>query len=215
MSDIKKIFEFTTYIEGFKKLERFVGQTFWREYPQPHHYESNADHSWRMAMLLVVLEPRLAKPFDFKKAMTMLLIHDIPELIAGDPSPLGVSGTGEDSHAFNDVLAEEKFEREKSAAEIIFSKLPNVDAEALMTYWLEFENQSSYEARVVKALDKFEGKLQCIEYTKSVMFKTHYDFTMRYGVDTFAVDPTIKELGDILLNELDTNYKEFTPAEVV
>ncbi|MEN9390488.1 MAG: hypothetical protein RLZZ283_588 [Candidatus Parcubacteria bacterium] len=209
MNDIKKIFEFTTYLEGFKKLERFVGQTFWREYPKPHHYESNADHSWRMAMLLVVLESRLAQPIDFKKAMTMLLIHDIPELIAGDPSPLGASGTGEDSHAFNEKLAEEKFEREKSAAEIIFAKLPHAEAERLMELWLEFENQSSYEARVVRALDKFEGKLQCIEYTNSVMFKPHYDFTMRYGVDTFAVDPVIKELGDVLLKELETNYTEF------
>lgn len=76
MSALESIYKFTKYLEGFKKMERFKGATFWKEYPFPARYESNADHTWRMAMMLVLLERHLAYPIDFKKAMKMLLVHD-------------------------------------------------------------------------------------------------------------------------------------------
>ncbi len=207
MTDIQKIFNFATYLEGFKKLERFAGQVFWRDMPITR-FESDADHTWRMAIILMSIESKLAKPLDFKKAMKMLLVHDIPELIAGDPSPLGTDGTGADSHAHNTVVAEEKFEREKRAAQEIFQKLPEDQAAELFALWLEFEEESSYEAQVVRAIDKLEGKLQAFEYTKGKMVSTHFDFTMKYGVHTFAVDPALKEFGDILLKELEEGNKK-------
>lgn len=209
MSDVQKIFDFTTYLEGFKKLERFVGQVFWRDYPGPKRYESTADHTWRMAMILTVVEKRLSQPIDFAKSMKMVLIHDIPELIAGDLSPLGSDGTGNDSHAYNTVAREQKSEREKAAAEIIFNKLPEPEAKELYTLWLEIEAQTSFEARLVKAIDKFEGKLQAVEYTGNAFFKEHYDFTRKYGVETWDVDPILKELGETLLKDMETNFVEF------
>lgn len=209
MNDIRKLFDFTTYLEGFKKMERFVGQVFWKDYPSPSHYESNADHTWRMAMMLISLEDHLAKPIDFKKAMKMLLIHDIPEMIAGDPSPLGTDGSGTDSHAYNKNKAEEKFEREKMGALEIFAKLPSNQAKELFDLWLEFEHQESYESKVVKAIDKLEGKLQAFEYTKGVVFKEHGDFNAKYGNETYGIDPAIEEFGNILLKEMRDNYVEF------
>ena len=208
-SDIQKIFDFSTYVEAFKKVERFVGQYLWKDYPFPKRYESNADHSWRMAMMLIVLEKKLSRPIDFKKAITMALIHDIPEIIAGDPSPLGTDGTGSDSHAYNKKVAKAKFERERKAAQEIFAKLPSEQGKELMNLWLEFEEQSSFESKIVKALDKMEGKLQVLEYTNGTMFKAHLDFTMTYGTDTFDADPGVKELGDILLSTIKEKYKEF------
>ncbi len=209
MTDIRKIFEFTTYLEGFKKIERFVGQHFWKDYPHPLRYESDADHTWRMAMMLVVIEKRLSRPIDFAKAMKMLLIHDVPEIIAGDASPLGTDGTGKDSHAYNTDMAEAKFEREKEAAEEIFGKLPKEEAEALYALWLEYEDQASYEAKVIKALDRFEGKLQTLEYTNGVIFKEHLAFAETYGTDTFNIDPALKELEAVLLEEFHAKFKEF------
>jgi len=209
MSDIQKIFEFTTYLEGFKKMERFVGQVFWRDYPQPKQYESNADHTWRMAMMLVTLEDKLSQEIDFKKAMKMLLVHDIPEMISGDPSPLGSDGTGSDSHAYDRDKASEKFNKENQAAENIFSKLPSSQASELHDLWLEFESQSSYEAKLVKALDKLEGKLQAYEYTKGVVFPKHRDFNLAYGVESYKMDPATEEFGEILLNKMKEDYIEF------
>jgi len=210
MSDIRKIFDFTTYLEGFKKMERFAGQVFWRDYPTPTHYESNADHTWRMAMMLISLEEHLSVPIDFKKAMKMLLIHDIPEMIAGDASPLGTDGTGKDSHAYSQKKAEEKFENEKAAAQEIFAKLPEGQAQELLELWLEFEKQESFESKVVKAIDKLEARLQAFEYTKGIFIKEHFQFTSTYGVKTSSVDPAIQEFADILSKELEENYVEYT-----
>lgn len=42
---IDQIYHFATAIEGLKKLERFRGQYFWKDYPQRTRYESVADHS--------------------------------------------------------------------------------------------------------------------------------------------------------------------------
>ena len=209
MNDIRKIFDFTTYLEGFKKMERFVGQVFWRDYPSLAHYESNADHTWRMAMMLVVLEDRLEQKIDFRKAMKMLLIHDIPEMIAGDPSPLGTDGSGKDSHAYDQAKTDEKFEKEKAAAQEIFAKLPQNQSKELLDLWLEFAEQESFESKVVKAVDKVEAKLQVFEYTKGVVYKEHSEFNETYGISTYIVDPVIKEFGDILLKEMQDKYVEF------
>lgn len=208
MTDAQKIFDFTSFVGKLKGLERFVGQFFWRDYP-PRRYESVADHTWRMALLLAVSESRLSKPLDFKKAMTMLLIHDLPEIIAGDASPLGTDGTGNDSHAYNREVAEGKFQKEDAAAREIFGTLPEDLRAHLYELWREFEEQSSYEARVVKALDKLEAKLQALEYTGGVMFPEHRDFTMRYGNETYAADPFTETFGEILLDELRRRYRPF------
>ena len=172
--------------------------------------ESNADHSWRLAMMVVMLEKHLSQPLDFRKAIIMALIHDIPEIIAGDPSPLGSDGTGNDSHAYNKEAARKKFENEDKAAKEIFGKLPKEEGDELYAIWREFEDHSTFEAKVVVALDKWEGKLQSFEYSSGEFTKTHYDFTIKYGVEYFAeADPAIEELGKILLKELKDNYKEY------
>ncbi len=160
-------------------------------------------------MMLVALERHLSQPIDFKKAMKMVLIHDIPEIIAGDADPLGSQGTGHDSHIYNKEAAKKKHEREAEAAKIIFAKLPTQDGDELLALWHEFEAQSSYEARVVKAIDKLEGKLQAFEYTNGTMFKEHFDFTMKYGTHTYSADPATEEFGSILLAALEKNYTEF------
>lgn len=209
MNDIQKIFAFTTYIGKFKKMERFVGQFFWRDYPKIDRYDSNADHTWRMAMILTVIEPKLAHSIDFKKAMQMLLIHDIPEIIAGDASPLGSDGTGNDSHAYNEAASLQKFESEKSAAFEIFNKLGETQAKELYNLWMEYERQDSFEAKVVKAIDKFEGKLQASEYRQGSWFKDHFAWTLAYGKEAFIVDPALQELMDVLAQDMEDNYEEF------
>lgn len=209
MSDIKKIFAFTTYIGKFKKMERFVGQFYWRDYPKIDRYDSNADHTWRMAMILTVIEPHLSQPIDFKKAMQMLLIHDIPEIIAGDASPLGSDGTGNDSHAYSDEAALQKFESEKSAALEIFNKLPSNQAHQLYDLWMEYEKQDSFESKVVKAIDKFEGKLQASEYRQGSWFKDHFAWTLAYGKEAFTVDPALQELIGVLAQDMENTYIEY------
>ena len=209
MSDIRKIFDFTKFVNSFKYLERYVGATYWKEYPLKDRFESDADHTWRMAMMLSTISSRLSKPLDYKRTMDMILIHDIPEINAGDFNPMGKGGTGSDGHAFNEKVANEKHEREKIAAREIFDKLPTDLADYYYELWLEFEAGKTLEAQVATAIDKLEGKLQQFQMQGEHVYPEHHKFNMIYGVETFTTDPTIQELGDLLLKELADNYIEY------
>lgn len=211
-SPIQQVFDFTSFLEGFKKIERFTGQYFWRDRTEPAKYESDADHTWRMTMLLTLIEPHLQKPLNFQRAVKMALIHDIPEIIAGDRSPLGSDGTGRDAHVYNSQVAAEKHHDEAAAAQTIFGMLPDDQRAELLALWHEFEEQKTYESQVVKALDKIEGKLQAHEYTHGTMVPKHYDFSIKYGIETYGADPAIEELGRILDTEMTRSFNELHPS---
>jgi putative hydrolase of HD superfamily len=210
---VEELFGFITVLEGLKTLERFTGQYFWRDYPFPKRYESVADHSWRMAMMVVLIAPRLSAKLDLEKAIKMALIHDIPEIEAGDASPLGSDGTGRDAHGYSKEAADKKYSKEVVAARNLFGMAP--EGHALYVLWEEFEAQESFEAKVVKAIDKIEGKLQVLEYTKGNFFPGHYEFTLGYGVEYCTIDPALEELMSYLVEKIRTSYQEFTlqPAD--
>jgi len=56
---LKKFFDFATELEALKKLERFKGQPYWRDYPEIPRYESVADHTWRLGMLVLMFSGQL------------------------------------------------------------------------------------------------------------------------------------------------------------
>ena len=211
-SPVQQVFDFATFLEGFKKMERFAGQYFWRDLPLPVKCESDADHTWRLAMILMLLEPHLSQPIDFSRAMKMALIHDVPEMLAGDMSPTGSDGTGNDSHAYNKDVAEKKFQDEKAAAHTIFGRLPDPQRDELLAIWNEFEAQETFESRVVKAIDKLEGKLQAYEYTRGAMVPEHFNFSIKYGVETYGADPATEEFGEILTGLMTKCFYEQHPT---
>ena len=208
----EKLLTFFKLMQEVKNLIRFEGQVFWEDYP-PRRYESVADHTWRMGMMLITIEPHLQKPINLSHALKMLLVHDIPEIIAGDASPLGSDGTGNDSHAYNKDVQESRHKSEEEAAREIFGKLPKEQGDELLNLWLEFEAQESFEAKVVKAIDKIEAILQVLEYTNGYVHAQHREFNMTYGVKPAAIDPALKSLMQAILNELDEKYIEFVPEK--
>lgn len=46
--------------------------------------ENDAEHSWHLAMMTLVLAAHSDKPIDVLKVLKMVLIHDIVEVHAGD-----------------------------------------------------------------------------------------------------------------------------------
>lgn len=42
--------------------------------------------------------------------------------------------------------------------------LPDAEAQEFLDLWLKYESQESFEAQVVKSLDKIEAKMQVQEY---------------------------------------------------
>src|SRR5438067_10897055 len=98
--------------------------------------ENDAEHSWHMAVMAILLAEYAAGPsIDLLRVLTMILIHDVVEIDAGDTFIYDTTGY------------EDKAEREQSAADRIFGLLPEDLAAEMRALWDEFEAQESAEAR--------------------------------------------------------------------
>ena len=206
---LEQLFSFATLMEALKKIERYKGQFYWRDYPQLARYESVADHTWRMSILLVLFADRLQQKIDLEKALKMVILHDVPEIIAGDQSPQGEDGTGKKTSAFDKKLADDRHQKEKQAAKDLFSGLPSDKGDELFSIWESYEKQDSFEAKVVKAIDKLECLLQIWEYRKGHMFKPHHDFNVAYTTPYFKVDPILERFGDLIVQKMTENFRDF------
>lgn len=107
-------------------------------------YENDAEHSWHLAMMAIILQDHANEPVDLAKVLKMVLIHDIVEIDAGD------------TFAYDTKGHEDKAEREMQAAERLFGMLPAEQREELMALWQEFEKQESAEARFASSLDRLQ-----------------------------------------------------------
>lgn len=113
-----------------------------------NRYENDAEHSWHLAMMTVVLAEHSNKPIDVLKVLKMVLIHDIVEIDAGD---IFIYDT-EKNH--------ENTEQELRAAKRIFGLLPADQADELIAIWEEFEEGITDDAKFARAMDRFEPLLQ-------------------------------------------------------
>ncbi|HWI60826.1 MAG TPA: HD domain-containing protein [Symbiobacteriaceae bacterium] len=104
--------------------------------------ENSAEHSWQLAVMALVLAEHANEPVDPLHVVSMLLIHDVIEIDAGD------------TWSFDDKGYVDKEEREKLAADRIFSLLPEDQARPLRALWDEFEKMQTPESRFANALDR-------------------------------------------------------------
>jgi putative hydrolase of HD superfamily len=111
--------------------------------------ESVADHSFRLALLALVLAPRAEPPVDLHRCVAMALVHDLAESIVGDITP------------YDGVPAEEKRRREEEAMRRLDSL---AEGAGLLALWAEYDAAETAEARFVKELDKLETAMQAAEY---------------------------------------------------
>lgn len=109
--------------------------------------ENDAEHSWELAVMAIVLAEYAGSPVDLPRVVTMLLIHDIVEIDAGD------------TFLYDDEAATTKPAREQRAADRLFELLPNDQATELRALWDEFEDLKTPEARFAKALDRLQPLL--------------------------------------------------------
>lgn len=101
-------------------------------------------------MLLIQSEQNY--DIDLTKALKIALIHDIPEVIDWD-TPWFEKEKNPQHYAKKELLH----------AKQIFDELPSPMAEELYSLYVEYEEQSSKEAKFIKALDKLETNLQHME----------------------------------------------------
>ncbi len=154
--------------------------------------ESTAEHSWSLALLAGILAPSF--DMDLSKTLMMCLIHDLGELFIGDIPAIAVSD-----------------EKEKHAAEErdmkkILSLLPEAQEKELFQLWQEYNENSTPEAKLVKALDKAETILQHNHGANPPDFD--YDFNLSYGKSYFTGHPLLEELRRILDAETQSHINQ-------
>lgn len=109
--------------------------------------ETDAEHSWHLALMAYLLSEHANEEVDVLKTMAMVLIHDIVEIDAGD------------TYAFDKAAGIDKEEREKKAAERLFHILPPDQCDKFLSLWEEFEECKTNEAKFANALDKIQPVL--------------------------------------------------------
>jgi putative hydrolase of HD superfamily len=106
--------------------------------------ENDAEHAWHMAIMAVLLSEYANEKIDVLKTITMLLIHDIVEIDAGD------------TYAYDEAGKETQRSREVKAADRIFGLLPDDQGTYFLALWEEFEAYETPEAKFARALDNIQ-----------------------------------------------------------
>ena len=104
--------------------------------------ENDAEHSWHVALMALVLAPYAKVEVDIQRVITLLLIHDVVEIDAGD------------TYIYSNANADDQFSSELKAAKRIFGLLPAEQANFLTEAWQEFEARETPEAKFAKAIDR-------------------------------------------------------------
>ena len=99
---LEKQFSFIREIDR----EKFIGrQTYLTD---GERKENDAEHAWHMAVMTLLLAEYANEEIDVLKTVTMLLIHDIVEIDAGD------------TYAYDEEAKKTQKDRERKAAERIY-----------------------------------------------------------------------------------------------
>jgi putative hydrolase of HD superfamily len=109
--------------------------------------ESSAEHSWHLALTATILAAEHAPGVDLGRVVTMLIIHDLVEVEAGDV-PIY------DEQSRVDIVA-----AEQRAAVALFGRLPVDQGAELLALWHEFEAATTDEARFARAIDRLQPLL--------------------------------------------------------
>ena len=126
---LKKQMDFLLEVDKLKFITR---QTY---LSNGERKENDAEHSWHLALMAVLLREYSNEPVDVAKVMTMVLIHDLVEIDAGD------------TYAYDAAGNQTKREREVKAAQRIFGLLPADQEEEFRALWEEFEAYETPEAK--------------------------------------------------------------------
>ena len=136
--NLNQLFEFCREIDK----EKFIGrQTY---LTGADRKENDAEHAWHAALMAILLSEYSNGKIDVLKTVTMILIHDIVEIDAGD------------TYAYDEIGRKTQRQREIKAADRIFGILPKDKGEQLRNLWEEFERNDTPEANFAHVMDNLQ-----------------------------------------------------------
>lgn len=110
-------------------------------------YEDDAQHSWHISLMAIVLAEYANEKFDLLKVIKMLLCHDLVEIYAGDTFCYDKEGN------------QDKRQRELESADKIYGMLDKEKGEELRALWDEFEEMKTPEALFAASMDRLQPML--------------------------------------------------------
>ena len=109
--------------------------------------ENDAEHAWHLAVMALLLCEYANEEVDLLKVVSMVLIHDLVEIYAGD------------TFAYDKEGIKTQKAREEAAADRLFPRLPEDLAEKFRGLWEEFEAMETPDARYAAACDRLQPLL--------------------------------------------------------
>ena len=148
-------------------------------YTSSGRHESVAEHSWRIALMAMLLNDEFPG-VDMNRVIRMCLIHDLGEAFTGDiPTFLKTEA---------DTLEEDRlFDR-------WVDTLPDANRREFRGLLQEMEALDTQEAKLYKALDKMEAVIQHNESDLSTWLPLEYDLQLTYGAENVKFSPYMQAL---------------------
>lgn len=142
-------------------------------------HETVAAHSWRLALLSMLVAPQFPE-LDMDKVLRMCVLHDIGEAVTGDIPAFLKTETHEQG--------------ELDAVSGLLARLDEPLKAAWGALFAEMEARESREARLYKALDRLEAVIQHNEADLSTWLPLEYDLQRTYGQEDVKPFPYLSEL---------------------
>lgn len=106
--------------------------------------ENDAEHSWHIAVMAMLFSEYASEPVNIGRVVKMCVVHDLVEIEADDTFAYDVQGNIG------------KAEREKEAADKLFSKLPEDQGHMIRALWEEFDAMETADAKYAACMDRLQ-----------------------------------------------------------
>ena len=148
-------------------------------YTSSGRHESVAEHSWRIALMAMLIVPEFPEA-DMNRVIRMCLIHDLGEAFTGD------------------IPTFWKTEADTQKEDAVFDRwvqtLPQETREEFSALLTEMNALETPEAKIYKALDKMEAVIQHNESDIATWLPLEYDLQLTYGAENVKFSPWFREL---------------------
>lgn len=180
------------FIVEIDKVKNIFRQTYLSD---GNRRENDAEHSWHIALMALLLQEYAEEPVDVLKVMTMVLIHDLVEIDAGD------------TYAYDTEGAKTKKEREVQAAERIFGLLPEDQKTYFRSLWDEFEAYETSDAKYAHLLDNLQPLL-LNDASGGISWREHGVYKSQIYKRNEKIEETSETIWELMKRVIDENIEK-------